>query len=53
MENWQYLVGAYSVAWLGVVWFILINGKKQQVLEKKIADLEARYIDKKNPDSTR
>jgi CcmD family protein len=53
MDNWQYLVGAYSVAWLGVVWFILINGKKQQVLEKKIADLEARYIDTPSPDSTR
>ena len=42
MENWQYLIGAYTIAWLGMVFYIFINVKKQKLLERKISDLETR-----------
>ena len=42
MENWQYLIGAYTIAWLGIAFYIFINIKKQKIVERKIADLEAR-----------
>jgi CcmD family protein len=42
MENWPYLIGAYTIAWLGVAFYIFINVKKQKNLERKIADLEAK-----------
>lgn len=40
MENWQYLIGAYTIAWLGITFYIFINVKKQKILERKISDLE-------------
>ncbi len=42
MENWQYLIGAYTIAWLGMASYIFINVKKQKLLERKISDLETR-----------
>jgi len=46
MENWQYLIGAYTIAWLGLASYVFINVKKQKVLETKISDLETRSWDK-------
>jgi CcmD family protein len=42
MENWQYLIGAYTIAWLGIAFYIFINVKKQKILARKIFDLETR-----------
>jgi CcmD family protein len=42
MENWQYLIGAYTIAWLGMAFYIFINVNKQKLLERKISDLETR-----------
>ena len=42
MENWQYLIGAYTIAWLGMAFYIFINVKKQKLLERKISDMETR-----------
>ncbi len=42
MENWQYLIGAYTIAWLGIAFYTFINIKKQKIVERKISDLEAR-----------
>ena len=42
MENWQYLIGAYTIAWLGMAFYIFINVKKQKLLERKISDLEIK-----------
>jgi CcmD family protein len=42
MENWQYLIGAYTIAWLGMAFYIFINVRKQKNLERKISDLETR-----------
>ena len=44
MENWQYLIGAYTIAWLGVAFYIFINIKKQKIVERKITDLETRNL---------
>ena len=45
MQNWQYLVSAYTIAWLGVAYYVFINARKQQVVEQKIADLEDKFRD--------
>jgi CcmD family protein len=47
MENWQYLIGAYTIAWLGLAFYIFVNVKKQKLLERKISDMEARNWDAK------
>ena len=44
MENWQYLIGAYTIAWLGIAFYIFINIKKQKIVERKITDLETRTL---------
>jgi CcmD family protein len=44
MENWQYLIGAYTIAWLGVAFYIFFNIKKQKLLERKITELESRNV---------
>ena len=44
MENWQYLIGAYTIAWLGIAFYIFINIKKQKILETKISALETRTL---------
>ena len=40
MNDMQYVIGAYAIAWLGVVYFIFTTMKKQRVLERRITDLE-------------
>ena len=40
MENWAYLVAAYTVAWVGVAVYVFLNVKKQNMLSVKIEDLE-------------
>ena len=41
MENWFYLFGAYTIAWLGVSFYLFINTKKQKGIEERLADIEA------------
>jgi CcmD family protein len=41
MDNWVYLVLAYSAAWFGVLFYILTNANKMAVIEQKIEDLES------------
>ncbi|HDH04241.1 MAG TPA: CcmD family protein [Nitrospirae bacterium] len=40
MENWAYLFGAYTVAWLGVSFYLYINAKKQKGIEERLSDIE-------------
>ncbi len=46
MENWGYLFGAYTIAWLGVSFYLFINIKKQKGIEERLADIEASLKDK-------
>ncbi len=41
MENWVYLFGAYTIAWLGVALYLFVNAKKQKGIEERLADIEA------------
>jgi CcmD family protein len=41
VDNWLYLFGAYTVAWVGIAFYIFINSKKLKVAEKKIEDFES------------
>lgn len=45
MENWQYLVGAYTIAWVGVAYFVFRVTSKQRLVERKIADIEEKVKD--------
>lgn len=40
MENWQYFVGAYSIAWLGLAYYVFKNIGRVRIVERKIADIE-------------
>jgi CcmD family protein len=42
MDNWQYLIGAYTIAWLGIAIYIFINVRKQKTMERKLSELETR-----------
>ena len=46
MENWFYLFGAYTIAWLGVSFYLYINIKKQKEIEKRLEDIEALLEEK-------
>ncbi len=46
MENWGYLVGAYTVAWLGVSFYLYANAKKQKAIEERLSDIEALLKDR-------
>ncbi len=46
MENWQYLVGAYSVAWVGVAYFVFRVTGRQRLVEQRIADIEEKVKDR-------
>ncbi|MEC4675433.1 MAG: CcmD family protein [Nitrospirota bacterium] len=46
MENGVYLFGAYTIAWLGVSFYLYINAKKQKGIEERLTDLEAQLKDK-------
>jgi len=39
MENWSYLFGAYTIAWLGVSFYLYINAKKQKGIEERLSDI--------------
>ena len=47
MENWIYLFGAYTIAWLGVSLYLFVNAKKQKGIEERLADIESLLKDKK------
>jgi CcmD family protein len=38
MDNWIYLVLAYSAAWLGILFYVFLNSQKQADIEQKIID---------------
>lgn len=40
MDNWQYLIGAYTIGWLGVAYYVFRNIMKLRALEVKVSDLE-------------
>ena len=42
MNNWYYLVSAYTIAWLGIVLYISGNLKRIKIAEEKLEDLENR-----------
>ncbi|UCE79180.1 MAG: CcmD family protein [Nitrospiraceae bacterium] len=42
MNNWYYLVGAYTIAWVGIMVYISGNIKKLKVAEEKLKDLEEK-----------
>ncbi|HDH34483.1 MAG TPA: CcmD family protein [Nitrospirae bacterium] len=46
MENWSYLVGAYTIAWLGVSLYLFVNAKKQKGIEERLSDIEDLLKDK-------
>ena len=46
MDNWIYLVLAYSAAWLGILFYVYINSQKQTDLENKIRDIESMLAQK-------
>lgn len=41
MDNWIFLFLAYTVGWLGVLFYIFMNAKKQATIERKIEDMES------------
>jgi CcmD family protein len=41
MDNWIYLVLAYSAAWLGILFYVFLNSQKQADIEQKIIDIES------------
>ncbi|KKK75413.1 hypothetical protein LCGC14_2873990 [marine sediment metagenome] len=41
MENWIFLFLAYTAGWLGVLFYIFLNSRKQAAIERKIKDLES------------
>ncbi|GAB4387629.1 MAG: hypothetical protein Kow0025_02280 [Thermodesulfovibrionales bacterium] len=41
MENWVFLVAAYTIGWLGVSFYVLASARRQKAIEKKIEVLEA------------
>ena len=43
MENWQYLVSAYSIAWAGLAYYVFRNITKVRRVEQRIEDLEGRF----------
>ena len=40
MDNGIFLFLAYTVGWLGVLFYIFMNAKKQAMIEQKIEDME-------------
>ncbi len=50
MENWVYLFGAYTLAWLGVSLYLYLNIKKQRDIEERLSDMEALLKQKGMPD---
>jgi hypothetical protein len=40
MDNWYYLVGAYTIAWTGIALYISGNLKRIKLAEEKLKDLE-------------
>lgn len=42
MDNWYYLVGAYTFAWVGIVVYISGNLRRLKVAEEKLKDLEKK-----------
>ena len=41
MDNWIYLFSAYAIGWLGILFYVFMNAKKQATIERKIEDLES------------
>jgi CcmD family protein len=46
MENWHFLVAAYTIGWLGVAVYVFLNMRKQERVEKRIAQIETRLSDR-------
>ncbi len=46
MENWIFLFLAYTAGWLGVLFYIFLNSRKQATIERKIKDLESMLAHK-------
>lgn len=42
MNNWIFLVLAYTAGWIGVLFYVFMNAKKQAAIERKIEDMESR-----------
>ncbi len=40
MDNWIYLFSAYTIAWLGVSFYLFINARKQKGIEERLSDIE-------------
>jgi hypothetical protein len=43
MDNWYYLVGAYTIAWIGITLYISGNLKRIKIAEEKLKDLENKF----------
>ena len=41
MDNWIFLFLAYTAGWLGILFYIFVNAKKQARIERKIEDMES------------
>jgi CcmD family protein len=41
MDNWIYLVLAYSAAWLGILFYVFLNSQKLADIEMKIREIES------------
>lgn len=46
MENWIFLFLAYTAGWLGVLFYIFLNSRKQATIERKIKSLESMLAHK-------
>lgn len=47
MNNWIFLVLAYTVGWLGVLIYVFMNSRKQAAIDRKIEDMES-VLEKRN-----
>ena len=42
MDNWEYLVAAYSVVWIAIFGHVLVLHRRQNRLRREIESLKAR-----------
>jgi CcmD family protein len=42
MDNWEYLVAAYSVVWIAIFGYVLVLHRRQNRLWREIESLKAR-----------
>lgn len=42
MDNWEYLVAAYSIIWIAIAGYVLSLSRRQKRLWREIESLKAR-----------